>query len=298
MTTYVLLHGFAQTARSWDEVAAALRAHGRTVYAPDLYAQVKPLAMDAACAYVAQLVRDVARREGEPAALVGYSMGGRIALETLVRFGGFDACGGLTDNSPVIDDVCEGADGSVSNSPADGASRAGADFVPAATPLPLAALVLEGAGLGPRNAAERETLTQRNAAWAHDLREGGVEAFMDWWETLPLFATQQTLSHEARARVRADRVAHTAEELAQSLKSCGQHRQAAEREALAALACLAQAGVPVRYIAGELDAKYAACAQRLTAAVPQANATLIPQAGHNTHLEQPRKFVEAVVGCA
>lgn len=276
-----------------------LRAQGHAVYVPDLYAQVKPLAMDAVCACAAQWVRDVARREGGPVALVGYSMGGRIALETLVRFGGFGVCGGgPTGNLSAVSDVCEGADGSVSNLSADGAPRVSADFVSAATPLPLAALVLEGAGLGPRSAAERETLAQRNAAWAHDLREGGVEAFMDWWEALPLFATQQALSHEARARVRADRMAHTAEELARSLEGCGQHRQAAECETLAALACLAQAGVPVRYFAGELDAKYAACAQRLTATVPQTKAAFIPQAGHNTHLEQPRKFVEALVGHA
>ena len=275
-----------------------LRARGHAVYVPDLYAQVKPLVMDAACAYVAQLVRDVARREGESVVLVGYSMGGRIALETLVRFGGVGACGGSTGNLPAASGAREGADGSASNLSADGApcASAGSDF--AATPLPLASVVLEGAGFGPRSAAERKTLAQRNAAWAHDLREGGVEAFMDWWETLPLFATQQALSHEARARVRADRVARTDEELAQSLEGCGQHRQAAEHETLAALARLAQASVSVCYLAGELDAKYAACAGRLAAVVPQVMAALIPRAGHNTHLEQPRKFIEVLVARA
>jgi 2-succinyl-6-hydroxy-2,4-cyclohexadiene-1-carboxylate synthase len=75
----VLLHGFTQTRQSWRRTIAAL---GEDVHAiaPDLpghgfAAERRPASFDACAAYV----RAVA---GERFTLVGYSMGGRIALHT------------------------------------------------------------------------------------------------------------------------------------------------------------------------------------------------------------------------
>lgn len=250
----ILLHGFAQTPRSWDAVANALRARGHEVHVPDLYAQARPFSLDAACRRVAEIVRDVARASGEPCVVVGYSMGGRIALETLAR-----------------------------------AQAAGER-------LPLSALALEGAGLGPADEAAREAFRARGDAWAADLRENGVAAFMDRWETLPLFASQRALSADVRARVRSDRVAHDAEELASSLTEAGQHCQAGEADSLAALACAAECGVRVVYVHGSLDEKYGAVARRVAELVPAARIEGITRAGHNVHLEQPEAFARVVAG--
>lgn len=250
----ILLHGFAQTPRSWDAVANALRARGHEVHVPDLYAQARPFSLDAACRRVAEIVRDVARASGEPCVVVGYSMGGRIALETLAR-----------------------------------AQAAGER-------LPLSALALEGAGLGPADEAAREAFRARGDAWAADLRENGVAAFMDRWETLPLFASQRALSADVRARVRSDRVAHDAEELASSLTEAGQHCQAGEADSLAALACAAECGVRVVYVHGSLDEKYGAVARRVAELVPAARIEGIARAGHNVHLEQPEAFARVVAG--
>ncbi len=250
----ILLHGFAQTPRSWDAVANALRARGHEVHVPDLYVQVRPFSLDAACRCVAEIVRDVARASGEPCVVVGYSMGGRIALETLAR-----------------------------------AQAAGER-------LPLSALALEGAGLGPADEAAREAFRARGDAWAADLRENGVAAFMDRWETLPLFASQRALSADVRARVRSDRVAHDAEELASSLTEAGQHCQAGEADSLAALACAAECGVRVVYAHGSLDEKYGAVARRVAELVPAARIEGIARAGHNVHLEQPEAFARVVAG--
>lgn len=250
----ILLHGFAQTPRSWDAVANALRARGHEVHVPDLYVQVRPFSLDAACRRVAEIVRDVARASGEPCAVAGYSMGGRIALETLAR-----------------------------------AQAAGER-------LPLSALALEGAGLGPADEAAREAFRARGDAWAADLRENGVAAFMDRWETLPLFASQRALSADVRARVRSDRVAHDAEELASSLTEAGQHCQAGEADSLAALACAAECGVRVVYVHGRLDEKYGAVAHRVAELVPAARVECIAHAGHSVHLEQPEAFARVVAG--
>lgn len=275
MTAFILLHGFAQTPASWDEVAAALQAAGHRTFAPDLYGWLGewttppgmcpkmdhpsgevshaagvpeqgavPLA--AACDRLAQVVRQVAAAEGAPV-LAGYSMGGRLAAETLVRH----------------------------------------------PDLPLAGVVLESAGLGPADEDARAAMAQRNAAWAARLRAEGVEAFMDWWETLPLFASQQALPDAARAAVRAQRTAHSAEVLAQSFEAWGAQHQASEGETLAALRAQRDRGVPVCYLAGSLDVKYAAVAERVRAA--GLSTKVVPAVGHNIHLEHPQAFVAALL---
>ena len=160
--------------------------------------------------------------------------------------------------------------------------------------LPLAGLVLESAGLGPSDEAARATLAERNAAWARRLREEGVVAFMDWWETLPLFATQRDLPSEVRVAIRAEREAHSAELLARSLEAWGAHHQAAEAATLSAVSDLARQGVPVLYVAGVLDEKYAAVAAR--AHVVGVPVVLVPNVGHNVHLESPSAFGGIVEG--
>lgn len=243
----VLLHGFAQTPRSWDGVAAALHQEGSRTFAPNLL-EWSGDSLEQLCDHVANVVRNVAAAEGRPV-LVGYSMGGRIAAEAVVR----------------------------------------------RSDLPLGGLVLESAGLGPADEEARAALVERNAQWAARLRERGVGAFMDWWETLPLFATQRALPAAVRAALRAERTAGDPEALACALEAWGAHRQAAEPDTLAALAALVDRGVLVRYLAGALDGKYVGIAARVRAAgIP---VTLVPCAGHNVHLERPAAFSEIMTQC-
>jgi 2-succinyl-6-hydroxy-2,4-cyclohexadiene-1-carboxylate synthase len=75
--TALLLHGFTNTGRSWDGVVASLEDRVHAV-APDLRghgaaADARPVTLSAVVADVQQLTPD-------PFTLVGYSMGGRIAL--------------------------------------------------------------------------------------------------------------------------------------------------------------------------------------------------------------------------
>lgn len=74
----LLLHGFTQTGRGWDEVARHLAGERYRPLAPDLRghgaaAARRPIDFDAC-------VADVARLGGPRFALAGYSMGGRLAL--------------------------------------------------------------------------------------------------------------------------------------------------------------------------------------------------------------------------
>ncbi len=78
----VLLHGFTNTGRSWDRVIAALPGPSETL-APDIRGHghasaQRPVTLEA-------VIDDIDRAAPDPFTLVGYSMGGRIALH--VAFG-------------------------------------------------------------------------------------------------------------------------------------------------------------------------------------------------------------------
>lgn len=259
----ICLHGFAQRGDSWAAVADRFGRRGWDVDAPDLPALIDGRGeaadpLDAVCAGVASLVRDLFRKTRSKPILVGYSMGGRIALETVLR--------------------------------ADAASlQEGAEHA-----LPIAGLVLESAGLGPADDAERDGLRRRNEEWAARVCSEGVEAFMDWWEALPLFASQRLLSDETRASLREGRLRNDPATLALELSGWGQHRQSARSTALACLNGLAARGVASAFFAGALDRKYCAVAEEVRAAAPATTVRIFPGAGHNIHLEDPEGYVRAL----
>ena len=149
----VLLHGFAQSAASWDGVARLLAkacpviafelvGHGGSDRPRDPASYALEVQAEALHAFLAGF-------ETRPV-VVGYSMGGRIALAAAVRD-------------------------------------------PRAFAAHAAALVLESVGLGPADDDERAASARRDAANAARLRADGLAAFMEGWERLPLFATQRAL---------------------------------------------------------------------------------------------------------
>ena len=80
----VFLHGFTHTGASWDPVVAALGERYRA-FAPDIRghgasSELEPVTLPA-------VLGDLARLAPERFTLVGYSMGGRIALHAALAFG-------------------------------------------------------------------------------------------------------------------------------------------------------------------------------------------------------------------
>lgn len=254
----VLLHGFAQTAESWSGVAPLLATRAqRPVIAFDLLghglsaapADDAPYGYDAQAAQVAALIAHAAGRFASDApAVVGYSMGGRLALGAVLSHG-----------------------------------------------APCAALVLESPGLGPRDAAERERMRAVANGNARRLRELGIEGFFDWWERLPLFASQLDLSAEVRARIRTGRLAQDPVALERVLRLAGQDRMPDYRPLLAG------APLPVLYLAGSRDEKYASLARSLSwpdapePGKPFSHACrVVKGVGHDAHAEDPGRFASLV----
>lgn len=283
----VLVHGFAQQASTWDDTARLLADAGARCFGFELAGHgagacsaggdpaERPDFFDLCFQARALLAfcRVVARDAGVAPVLVGYSMGGRVALQA--------AC-------LAADDLRDGGELNRIS------LRSSAAFAPRGRDRRLdaiAALILESAGLGPADDAAREALRERNFAWAARVRGEGVSAFMDWWAGLPLFESQQHLPADQQKRLRVGRLANDVESLAISFERAGAHVMPSKQETIRALCELAAQGIPVSYLAGELDAKYRKVLADLRAESQGAvSCRIVPAAGHNIHLERPEAF--------
>ena len=307
----VFVHGFAQQASTWDDVAQLLTDAGARCFGFELAGhgvgacsagdgpaersgffdlRFQARALLAFCGAVAC-------DAGAAPVLVGYSMGGRVALQAACLVAGDLRGGGKFDRISLRSsaafapcgrtgrlDMAESGQRDTAATPVGDAAR----MLAAA---PFSALVLESAGLGPVDDAAREVLHERNFAWAARVRGEGVSAFMDWWAGLPLFESQRILPDEQRERLRAGRLANDTESLALSFERAGAHAMPSQGESIRALCELAAKGIPVSYLAGELDAKYCKVASTLQSESQGAiSCCVVPAAGHSIHLEQPEAF--------
>ena len=252
----ILLHGFAQSSASWDAVARKLAATGRPIYALDLVGHGESERPADACAYALDA-------QGEALLSFARMVADREGARPAVL--GYSMGGRVTLAALRRD------------------------------PRAFAAVVLEAAGFGPATQAERDAATERDAACAARLRADGLEAFMDFWEQLPLFATQRALPADVRQRQRDQRLANDAEALARTFEGSGAHTLPDQEASLATIRALVAYGVPVRYVAGALDDKYGATAD-LVASQTQAVCHRVPAAGHNVHLEDAGAYVRLLEG--
>ena len=283
----VLVHGFAQQASTWDDTARLLADAGARCFGFELAGHgagacsaggdpaERPDFFDLCFQARALLAfcRVVAHDAGVAPVLVGYSMGGRVALQAACLAADDLRGGGELDRTAL---------------------RSSAAFAPRGRDRHLdaiAALILESAGTGPVDDAAREALRERNFAWAARVRDEGVSAFMDWWAGLPLFGSQRILPDEQRERLRAGRLANDAESLALSFERAGAHAMPSRQETVRALCELSRRGIPVSYLAGELDVKYCkVLADLRTESQGAISCRVVPAAGHNIHFEQPEAF--------
>ena len=238
----VLLHGFTGSAAGWGSHLDTFAASGLRVIALDMLGRGQSSAPEDPQRYsMEHCQRDILAalealdvRQGE-AILLGYSMGGRIALYT--AFSGF-----------------------------------------------FRALILESASPGLADPSEREQRRISDEVLAASIEREGIEAFVQRWERLPLFASQSRLSNQVREALHAQRLLNHTRGLAQSLRGIGTGIQPALHARLPAL------HIPVLLIAGELDTKFCTIVRQMAQALPQAQVCIVPDAGHTVHLEQAEVF--------
>lgn len=238
----VLLHGFTGSRTSWYDSVRAIEGEFTTL-SVDLIGHgwsgsppvVERYEMSRAVADLVTMVRKIGF---ERAIWVGYSLGGRTALQLAVEH-----------------------------------------------PDAVSVLVLEGASPGLATPKERADRIAADEVLAQKVENEGVEAFIDYWQAIPLWDSQKTtLSEPQRVALRQQRLAQRATGLANSLRGMGTGSQAWVGDRLGGL------NVPVLLTAGRLDTKFSAIAAEMAQAIPDARLEIIEDAGHCAHLEQPAAF--------
>lgn len=269
----VLIHGFAQSAQSWEPVVSCLDPV-RPVWAFELVghgASDQPTAKiaydlvfqgEALLAFLETIAQggtplpttafnplSDTLAPSEPSlrklTLVGYSMGGRVVLSAMAQSKRF---------AQVVSDV-----------------------------------VLESVGLGSPSAEARTEAAHKDALHAAKLREEGIEAFFAYWEQLPLFASQKALPFKVRQAIRTERLANNPEALALTFECAGQHCMPSREEVYERLQTLHDLGVRLTYLVGEKDAKYRALSHEAAQAIGL-SVTIVPHCGHNIHSERAAMY--------
>ncbi len=141
-------------------------------------------------------------------------------------------------------------------------------------------LVLISGTAGLEDPAQRAERQERDGRTARRIEAEGVDQFLEWWLSQPLFA-----GLPPERAFRAERMENTVAGLVSSLECAGTGAQDPSWSRLAGLT------MPVLVLAGALDPKFAALAERLAGEIgTNATVTLVPEAGHAAHLEQPAAF--------
>ena len=228
-----MLHGFTLGGPSWDDLTSRMPAGWRWI-APDLrghgHAPADECTMER-CA--ADLVEMWDHLGVERSHVVGYSMGGRLALHVAVRL-----------------------------------------------PERTRSLLTIGAHAG-LEGAERDQRRRADEELARRIETDGLDAFVQDWEAMPMFAGIARRGDEFVGRLHEIRMRNSATGLAASLRGMG----AAAMQPL--WDELPNIGMPCTFAAGEEDRRFIDAAVRISGLVPDSCMRAIPGCGHAAQFEDP-----------
>jgi 2-succinyl-6-hydroxy-2,4-cyclohexadiene-1-carboxylate synthase len=156
-------------------------------------------------------------------------------------------------------------------------------------PETVKALILESSSPGIVDVSQKEERYRQDAELAERILEHGVEHFVNEWEQLPLFQTQQQLPNNVLHKQREIRLHHTKQGLANALKGASVGRQPSWWEHLTKFY------VPTLLIVGELDQKFVHMNTLMAQRFPLCEYQQITRSGHTPHLENPTEFQSCVM---
>ncbi|TKD69166.1 2-succinyl-6-hydroxy-2,4-cyclohexadiene-1-carboxylate synthase [Pseudalkalibacillus hwajinpoensis] len=244
--TILLLHGFTGSSSNWagfidkwsssfQVIAVDLIGHGKSSKPDDSSFYT----METMSRYLKVLLDHL---NVDKIHLLGYSMGGRIALAFAIQY-----------------------------------------------PSMIKSLILESSSPGLLTLEERGERVRKDHALANRIKERGISEFVQFWETIPLFAAQKNLPESVQIEIREQRLQNSEIGLANSLIGMGTGAQPPYWDELEHLE------FPVLLMTGELDQKFVSIAKRMKKSLPQADFVQINNIGHTIHVEEPQIFDKMVV---
>jgi 2-succinyl-6-hydroxy-2,4-cyclohexadiene-1-carboxylate synthase len=124
---------------------------------------------------------------------------------------------------------------------------------------------------------------------ASEIEAGGVQSFVERWESLPLFEGLRILPPELANDLRSRRLACSARGLATALRSLGLGVQTNYWPLLPSLR------VPTLLLSGALDLKFTGIAKAMSRELPMAWIRAFDGTWHAPHLEAPHDYAREVV---
>ena len=148
-----------------------------------------------------------------------------------------------------------------------------------AMPRRVTHLILIGASPGLEDEVERASRQAADERLAEQIETLSIDAFASMWAQTPVLGG---VCAEVAAAAHEDRLRSTPHGLAAALRGLGTGALPSLWERLPELR------MPVELIAGERDTKFTAVAREMAGRIQHANITVVPDAGHAVHLEQPQ----------
>lgn len=242
----LLIHGFSGSQQQWKPFVQAWSKHYRLILVDmlghgnsDVPDEVERYQMERVVTDLTALLEQLGMNKVH---VLGYSMGGRIALSFAM----------LASNK-------------------------------------VQSVILESSSPGLATEEERAARRAGDKQLAENIEQKGIEWFAQYWGSLPLFASLQKLPQATLDKLHAARLSNNPKGLAQSLRGIGTGQQPSWWEQLH------QLSIPVLLIAGAEDQKYCAIAETMKKQLPNCELKLVPEAGHNVHMEQPQLFDTIVI---
>lgn len=237
----VFLHGFLGSGMSWRDISIALQQDYFCIM-PDLPGHGEntkdelssPLSFEFLTNWLFHLLDEY---HAPQIHLVGYSLGGRVALAFAVRH-----------------------------------------------PEKILSLTLESANPGILDGTERSRRLTEDTARAESILKDGMSAFVDKWYRMPLFASL-TSQPDKLSAIKEAASRNDVQWMAKVIRELSPGLQTPLWDSLPNLS------FPVLLMAGSEDKKYVQVIQKMAERIQNSRSAIVPNAGHNIHVEQPERYI-------
>jgi 2-succinyl-6-hydroxy-2,4-cyclohexadiene-1-carboxylate synthase len=240
-----LLHGFTGSSSDWLNVCFQFDT-GFNVYAIDLIGHGKSDSPNDVSYYSSgsqanQIKCVIEKFKGEKNVLLGYSMGGRLALTNAISY----------------PDLIDG-------------------------------LILESSTAGIDDENEQKKRTERDTKLAEMIMTKPIEEFISSWMDQELFGTLKRFSNSKLDEMKKEKSKSSRTGLANSLRGFSTGLMKFSKDDLKCLK------FPVLLLSGQLDSKFTKINSNLQKQFANAKHSVVKTSGHNTHLEEPKHFIQIV----
>lgn len=155
-------------------------------------------------------------------------------------------------------------------------------------PEDIKGLILESATAGIRNDEERKKRYDSDLKLVEYIETHSLDEFIELWNDQELFNTLRRFSNEKLKKIKKKKATGSKIGYANSLRGFSTGIMPPLHDKLKNIP------VKVLLISGDLDTKFTGINARLTKRFFKAKHKIVKNSGHNTHLEEPKRFLEIV----